>query len=137
MASRQAGPDPDQQPCYSRCCLSAPSARSLSPINTTYCAPAVAAVTNATYGPTLSSTGTIVVWGAGFSPGGGNSVSLSPLGSADPVFTLDITTGSYFWDLSGNQINATVAGRITPGQWTLTVKNACGATSAGFAVTIQ
>jgi hypothetical protein len=61
---------------------------------------------------------------------------LTATGSSDSI-TLDLTSGSYFWDLSANQINATVAGRVGAGQWNLSVKNACGATSSGFAVTIQ
>lgn len=105
------------------------------PCNST-ATPIVAAVTNETYGERLSATGTMIVWGAGFFAGGGNAVRLTRLGSADSI-TLDANSGSYFWDLSANQINATLAGRMAAGQWMLSVRNACGATSAGFAVTIQ
>jgi 2',3'-cyclic-nucleotide 2'-phosphodiesterase (5'-nucleotidase family) len=97
--------------------------------------PMVAAVTNANYGAALSASGTIIVWGTGFSPAGGNSIRLTPAGAGSPV-TLNISSGTYFWDLSQYQINANLVG-TTPGQWTLTVQNACGATSAGFPVTLQ
>lgn len=98
-------------------------------------APVIAAVTNGAYGASLSSPGSIIVWGTGFTPGGGNSIRLSP----GPLYSipLDITTGAYFWDLSGNQINAAVTSRLFPGQWTVTVKNACGVTSAAFPISIQ
>lgn len=98
--------------------------------------PVVAAVTNESYGDRLSASGTVIVWGTGFSASGGNALVFTNFGSADPI-TLNASSGSYFWDLSPNQINATMAGRIAAGQWTLSVKNACGATSAGLAVTIQ
>jgi hypothetical protein len=98
--------------------------------------PVVAALTNESYGDRLSASGTIIVWGTGFSADGGNALVFTSLGSADPV-TLNANSGSYFWDLSPYQINATIAGRIAAGQWMLSVRNVCGATSAGFAVTIQ
>jgi hypothetical protein len=50
---------------------------------------------------------------------------------------LGATTGLYFWDLSAIQINAALGGRVAAGQWTVSVKNACGVTSAGFAITVQ
>ncbi len=98
--------------------------------------PTVAAVTNAAYGAALSAGGTIIVWGSGFSAYGGNSIRLTPAGGGNPV-TLNISTGAYFWDLSQYQINANLGSAAAPGQWTLTVQNACGATSAGFPVTLQ
>jgi hypothetical protein len=98
--------------------------------------PFVAAVTNESYGDRLSASGTIIVWGTGFIAGGGNAIVFTSPASADPI-TLNATSGSYFWDLSPNQINATIAGRIAAGQWTVSVRNACGATSPGFAVTLQ
>ena len=98
--------------------------------------PSVAGVTNGTYGPSLSSSsGAIIVWGSGFSEGG-NTVYLTGSGQAAPI-AFNITAGSYFWDLSPDQINASIAGRATPGQWILSVRNACGATSAGFPITLQ
>jgi 2',3'-cyclic-nucleotide 2'-phosphodiesterase (5'-nucleotidase family) len=98
--------------------------------------PVVAAVTNETYGGSISATGTMIVWGAGFSPGGGNAINLTREGSPDSIM-LDAGSGSYFWDLSANQINAAAAGKIVAGRWLLSVRNACGAASPNFAVTIQ
>ena len=98
--------------------------------------PVVAAVTNETYGGGISATGTIIVWGTGIFPGGGNAINLTRVGSPESI-TLDAGSGSYFWDLSANQINAAVASKIAAGQWLLSVRNACGAASANFAVTIQ
>ena len=106
--------------------------------------PVVSAVTNETYGPSLSAGGTIIVWGSGFSSRGGNVLSFSRAaagpgqgpGGAAPVI-LDATTGLYFWNLSATQINAALGGRVAAGQWMVSVRNACGVTSAGFAATLQ
>ena len=98
--------------------------------------PVIAAVTNATYGASLSANGTIIVWGTGFSAGGGNVIRLTRQGSTDSI-SLNAASGFYFWDLSANQINAALTSGITAGQWALSVKNSCGATSADFVVTIQ
>jgi 2',3'-cyclic-nucleotide 2'-phosphodiesterase (5'-nucleotidase family) len=97
--------------------------------------PVVTAVTSATYGTNLSAAGTIIVWGTGFSAGGGNSIQLAQAG-ADPI-SMNATSGTYFWDLSANQINATLPSGIAARQWLLSVKNACGVTSANFPVTLQ
>jgi 2',3'-cyclic-nucleotide 2'-phosphodiesterase (5'-nucleotidase family) len=99
-------------------------------------APVIAAVTNLSYGASLSSPGAIIVWGTGFSPTGGNSIRLSP---SPPLYAvpLDITTGAYYWDLAGNQINAAITNRLNPGQWTVSVRNACGVSSAPFSVLLQ
>ena len=98
--------------------------------------PAVAAVTNGSYGANVSASGTIIVWGAGFSASGGNSIHLTRSGSGESV-TLNIGGGTYFWDLSPYQINATLPSGTAAGQWTLTVQNACGNLSPAFAVTLQ
>ncbi len=98
--------------------------------------PVVAAVTNATYGTSLSAAGTMIVWTTGLSGSGRDAILLTRSGSTDSI-TLDASSGSYFWDLSPDQINATLPGGITSGQWMLSVRNSCGATSASFAVTIQ
>lgn len=98
--------------------------------------PAIGAITNAEYGDRISSSGTIIVWGTGFFPGGGNSITLTGPLLSDPV-TLSARSGTYFWDLSGNQINATLPAALSPGQWTASVKNACGTASAEFPITIQ
>ena len=107
-----------------------------SPLCTAGAPPVIAAITNESYGDRLSVSGTIILWGSGFSASGGNALVFTNSGSSSPI-TIDAASGSYFWDLSPNQINATIAGRLTAGQWTLSVRNACGATSAGSAVTIQ
>ncbi len=98
--------------------------------------PVVSLVTNATYGANLPAAGTIIVWGTGFSPGGGNAIHLTRVGATDSL-TLDANTGNYFWNLSANQINATLVSGMAPGQWLISVRNSCGATSADFAVTLQ
>jgi hypothetical protein len=98
--------------------------------------PALAAVTNAAYGSDLSVSGTIVVWGTGFSASGGNSIQLTRSGASDTV-SLNAMSGGYFWDLSPNQINATLPPGMANGQWLLAVKNSCGATSANMAVTLR
>lgn len=98
--------------------------------------PVVAAVTDGSYGANVSASGTIIVWGTGFSATGGNSIHLTRSGSGETV-TLNIGGGTYFWDLSPYQINATLPAGTAVGQWTLTVQNACGNTSPGFAVTLQ
>lgn len=98
--------------------------------------PVIATVTNESYGSRLSANGTIIIWGSGFVAGGGNSLVFTGPASVDPI-TLNALSGSYFWDLSPNQINATIAGRVSAGQWMLSVKDTCGGTSAGVAVTIQ
>lgn len=98
--------------------------------------PVIAAVTNESYGSSLSSSGTIVVWGTGFSGGGGNALVFNRPGLADPI-TISASTGSYFWDLSPNQMNAAIGGRIAAGQWMVSVRNACGAASTASLVSIQ
>jgi hypothetical protein len=103
------------------------------PLNGT---PVVTAVTTGSYTTNLSATGTIVVWGFGFTPGGGNSIQMTRVGATDSV-TLNASTGSYFWNLSANQINAALPSGTVAGQWLLSVKNACGATSGTASVTLQ
>lgn len=100
--------------------------------------PVINAVSNPAYGPTLAAGGTIVVWGSGFSSKGGNSLVFrkGAGGSTAPV-VLGETTGSYFWDSSSSQINATLGPSPASGPWTLSVVNACGVTSSGLAITLQ
>ena len=112
------------------------------------------AVTNAAYGSALSANGTVIVWGSGFSAGGGNSLMFSrspcrtrrrsgrrtwtgggPGAGAATVF--DETTGAYFWDSSATQINAALGSKLTPGAWTVSVMDACGVASAAVSVTLQ
>ena len=86
--------------------------------------PVVNAVTTETYDSHLSATGTIIVWGSGFIAGGGNSVLLTRAVSltATQLVVYDVNSGQYFWDLSANQINTSLAGRVAPGQWNVSVK---------------
>jgi hypothetical protein len=99
--------------------------------------PAVTAVTNSSYSANLSASGTIIVWGTGFSSGGGNSIRLTPSAGILPPLNLGATTGGYFWNLSGDQINASLPSGVPAGQWLVSVTNSCGATSAGFAVNLH
>ncbi len=98
--------------------------------------PVVTSVTTGSYATNLSATGTIVVWGFGFTPGGGNSIQMTRVGATDSV-TLSASTGNYFWNLSANQINAALPSGMAAGQWLLSIKDACGATSGTTSVTLQ
>ncbi len=117
--------------------------------------PAITAVTNGTYGSTISASGTLIVWGSGFSSGGGSSLMFSKpaagpgpaggpgggpgggTGGAPAPIVLDQTTGLYFWNSSTTQINAALGGRVASGPWNVAVKNACGVTTGAFAINIQ
>jgi hypothetical protein len=93
------------------------------PVNTP---PVLAAATDTTGGAAVLGRGTVIVWGQGFTPSGGNSLVFKRSGSADVV--LSETSGGSFWDYSGGQINASLDGLLTPGSWTLTVHSACSGT---------
>jgi hypothetical protein len=84
----------------------------------------------------LAANATIIVWGAGFNAEGSKSLRFTRAGANNQV-VLDDSTGLYFWNNSPDQMNAALGGKLAPGQWTLTVKNGCGLTSTGFAVTIR
>ena len=115
--------------------------------------PAITAVTNGTYGSTLSANGNLIVWGSGFSAAGGNSLvfnkaTAGPGGGPGPgpgggpgggsaAVVLDETTGSYFWDSSTMQLNAALGNKLTPGAWTVSVKDACGVASTAFSIALQ
>jgi ribonuclease Z len=114
--------------------------------------PAITAVTGPDYSNTLSASGTVIVWGTGFSSAGGNSLIFTkaplappagggsgpggPGNSAAPT-VFDASTGLNFWNASTSQINAALGGLIAAGQWNVVVKNACGVTSPTFSVTIR
>ena len=98
--------------------------------------PVISVVTNTSYGSSLSATGTVIVWGSGFSPGGGNTVRLTQPGPANSI-KLDVTSGTLFWDLSANQLNAALPGGLAAGKWLLAVMNSCGVASDDFEVTLQ
>lgn len=103
------------------------------PVNT---APLLAAVTDSKSAGAITAGGTIVVWGQGFTPSGGNSLVFQRTGFPDVV--LSEASGSSFWDYSASQINAAIDGALAPGTWTLTVHSACsGSPSNGLSVTIR
>jgi hypothetical protein len=96
----------------------------------------LAAVTNSSYGPTLSGTGTILVWGQGFAPAGGNTLVFQRSGYQNVAFSE--TDGLYFWDFAAGQINASLGRLVASGSWTLTVQSPCSTTpSNSLSVTIN
>ena len=100
--------------------------------------PSIAAVTNGNYQNTISSGGSVVVWGSNFSIGG-NQVNWTPANGGAAV-TLSESDGLYFWDQSSGQINATLDPRITPGLWYASVETSCIVSSGSlrsFAVTVN
>ena len=101
--------------------------------------PVAAAVTDDAYKAGLSANGVMIAWGAGFSPEGGNSLRFTRPGATGPPapVVLDESTGLLFWDKSPTQINAALGGKLAAGQWMMTVRNACGVTSAALPITVQ
>ncbi len=99
-------------------------------------APVLSAVTDSNYGTALSAGATIIVWGQGFSQSGGNTLVFQRSGSPDVAFTEN--DGLYYWDLSADQINASLGGLLASGSWTVTVHSACSSTpSNNLSVTIE
>lgn len=99
-------------------------------------APVLTAVTNSSYGATLSGNSTISIWGQGFTQSGGNTLVFQRSGSQNVVFSE--TDGLYFWDFAIGQINASLGGQLASGTWTLTVQSACSTTpSNSLSVTIN
>jgi hypothetical protein len=98
-------------------------------------APALTAATDPDGGSNLSASGTIIVWGQGFTPSGGNSLVFQRSGVSDTV--LSESSGNYYWDYSTGQINASLRG-IAPGTWIVSVHNACSTSpSNALSVTIR
>jgi len=97
--------------------------------------PVIAAVTDSNYGQNISSNGTIIVWGSGFTPSGGNSIQLVRDGY-DTV-TIDENDGSDFWDQSSDQINVVPGGRVPPGDWDVVARNICGTPTRQFQITVH
>jgi len=97
--------------------------------------PVVNAVTDSNYQGTLYASSTIIVWGSGFSPAGGNTVQLQRAGYPD-VWLYE-GDGHYYWDNSAGQINASLDGRAAPGVWNVTVRDASSAPSYPFQITIH
>lgn len=98
--------------------------------------PTVSAVTDQNLSSTINANDTIVVWGNGFSLTGGNTIQLTRSGYPD-VWMYE-GDGYYFWDESHTQINASLAGRAAPGQWSLYVRNYwSGTPSAAYTLTVN
>jgi hypothetical protein len=98
-------------------------------------APVLTAATDLDGSGNVSASGTIVVWGQGFTPSGGNSLVFQRPGVSDVV--LSESNGSYFWDYSTGQINASLRG-LAPGTWTLSAHSACSASPSNtLSVTIM
>ncbi len=91
-------------------------------------APVLAGVTDSNYGPMLSGSATILVWGQSFSQTGGNTLIFQRAGYQDVAF--NETDGLYYWDLAPDQINASLGGQLAPGTWTLTVHSPCSTTNS-------
>jgi ribonuclease Z len=70
-------------------------------------APQIKALTDSSYGNNISSDGTVIVWGTGFTPSGGNAIEFVR------------------------------PGRLAPGQWQISVSNLCGAASLPAIVMIH
>lgn len=99
-------------------------------------APVLAAATDANNTSNIAANGTIVVWGQGFTPSGGNSLVFQRAGLPDVV--MNEASGTFFWDYSASQINAALSSALTPGTWTLTARSACsGSPSNSLSVTVR
>ena len=103
--------------------------------------PIIEAITDSNYGKTFAANAILIVWGSGFSAKGGNIVQFrkAAAGNGPPgsPIVVDEAAKSYFWDLSTAQINVSVAGVLTPGQWTVTVRNACELGFNAFPITVN
>jgi hypothetical protein len=85
---------------------------------------------------TVSQLDTIEVFGAGFNPTGGNTITLTNQGNQQ---VLSISDGYYFWDASRTQMNAQIGCFVPAGSWTLSVvsPNTSSLPSAGSAITVN
>jgi hypothetical protein len=98
-------------------------------------APQLNAVTNSNYSMTVASNDVAIFWGNGLSRSGGNTVQLVRSGYPD-VWLFD-GDGHYFFDESHFQINSSLAGRASPGVWTVYLRSPySGTPSAAFSLTI-
>lgn len=97
--------------------------------------PVITSVTDSNYSSTLYPWSTIIVWGSGFTPSGGNTVQLMRSGYAD-VWLYE-GDGHYYWDYSSGQINSSLDYRAASGWWTVVVRNASSWPSAGYSIYIQ
>jgi ribonuclease Z len=97
--------------------------------------PRINSVTDSSYGNNITADGTLIVWGTGFTPSGGNSIQLVRPGY-DSV-TLDESDGPSFWDQSQDQINAALGGKVAAGQWQVSATNFCGTVSLPAILTVH
>lgn len=99
-------------------------------------APVLATVTDLDGTGNISASGTIVVWGQGFTPSGGNTLVFERTGSATVM--LSESGSTYYWDYSTGQINAFLGNLLAKGTWNLTVHSACSAApSNAIPITIK
>jgi hypothetical protein len=100
-------------------------------------APVINSVTDSNYSTNLlTTTGTIIVWGANFTVSGNNTLQFHSYNGYADVW-MSQGDGHYYWDYASGQINAGLDGRLAAGWWMLTVRNAAGVPSAGFNVYIN
>jgi hypothetical protein len=98
--------------------------------------PSISAVTDGSYNYTLYSYSTIIVWGSGFSSGGNNTLQFRS-GYGYPDVWAYQGDGHYYWDYATNQINCSLDYRLSPGPWTVIVRDASGAPSGGYNIWIN
>src|SRR5207253_2218143 len=99
-------------------------------------APIVYGVLNQYNSSTIHANDIIQVFGTGFSVTPQNVIQLVRPGFSD-VWLWD-ADGSYFWDRSYIQMNASLNNWAVPGAWTLYVYNGyTGNSSAGYPITIN
>ncbi|MFN8940900.1 MAG: hypothetical protein ACK5ZJ_14285, partial [Acidobacteriota bacterium] len=99
-------------------------------------APLVSVVTDSTYSYTINQYDTVIVWGQGLSKFNTSYLRWSRPGYGDVwMWAYD---GYYYWNYSYNQINASLGGRLAPGQWTLNVYNGySGSPSSSYSVYVN
>jgi len=97
--------------------------------------PQISALTDSSYGNNITPDGTLIAWGTGFTPSGGNAIQFTRPGF-DTV-SLDEADGLSFWDQSQDQINVDLGGRLATGQWQVSVSNFCGTASLPAVLTIH
>jgi hypothetical protein len=95
--------------------------------------PTLATVTNPSYGTTIRANGTIIVWG--LTSYGCNLLLLS--NAQGEMAQMGEQDGEYFWDLSQDQINASLTHQAHSGTWQATVVNECGSRTSAFPITIN
>jgi hypothetical protein len=107
----------------------------LNAVNPACPKPNIATITNAAYGSTINAGDTLIVWGSGFAPYGGNTLQFS--NGRGVTVQLGDQGGQYFWDRSDIQINAAPGPQLSAGDWRVTVTNACGSQSTALPLAIR